>query len=265
MKIEHISSSQNPKIKLIHELYETKGRKKHSLFIAEGFREISMAYYSDYELVYIFINENFIQKKDIEKFPFKDRIFYLIDNELFSKISYRENTEGIIAIFKTKTHKLEDINLSNNPYIIVLEAIEKPGNIGAILRTADAVKADAVIISNSIVDIYNPNAIRASIGCIFTVPIAVCNNEEAISWLKRNSINIYCAALENAKIYTSEDFTMPTAIVFGTESKGLTKTWLENSKSIIKIPMLGKIDSLNVSNSVAIISYEVLRQRNFKA
>ncbi len=263
MEIEYIQSSQNPKIKLINKLYTSKGRQKLGLFVAEGFREISMAYNSDFRLRYIFVNKHFFKRKDINSFPFKDEKFYQIEDSLFSKISYREDTEGIIAVFETKEHTLSKIKLSENPFIIVVESVEKPGNLGAILRTADATLADAVIVCNKIIDLYNPNVIRSSIGCLFSVPIAVCTNEDAIEWLKSINIKIYSSALQNAVNYYSINFTLPTAIVFGTESKGLSDIWRKNSNTIIKIPMLGKIDSLNVSNSVAVISYEVLRQRNF--
>lgn len=263
MKIENIQSSQNPKIKLIHKLYTSKGREKNKLFIAEGCREISMAYQSDFKIRHIFINKHFLKKKDLENFPFKDEVFYLVEETLFSKISYREDTEGIIAIFETKEHKLNQIQLSENPFLIVVESIQKPGNLGAILRTADATRADAVLVCNNVIDLYNPNVIRASIGCFFNIPIAVCSNDEAIEWLKANDIKIYCAALQNAEDYYTFNYSNPTAIVFGTEAIGLSNIWRQNADAIIKIPMLGKIDSLNVSNSVAIISYEVLRQRKF--
>ncbi len=263
MKIEQITSSENPKIKLIRQLYNSKGRRKYGLFIAEGIREISMAYKSDFKIKYLFINELFLQKKDISTFPFSHQIFYQLDTKLFSKISYREDTEGIIGIFETKKHTLSEIHLSTNPYVIILESVEKPGNLGAVLRTADAVKADAVLVCNPVIDIYNPNVIRSSIGCIFVVPVAVCNNTEALNWLREHRFTIYAAALQDAIYYHQSDFTSPTAIAFGTEAEGLTDFWRKEADYIIKIPMLGKIDSLNVSNSVAILSYEVLRQRNF--
>ncbi len=263
MEIEHIQSQQNPKIKLINKLYTSKGRQKYGMFIAEGTREISMAYNSDFKIRYIFINNHFLKKKNIENFPFKNEKFYKIDDSLFSKISYRENTEGIIAILETKEHQLNNLKISKNPFLIVLESVEKPGNLGAILRTADATLADAVLVCNNKVDLYNPNVIRSSIGCIFTVPIAICSNEEALAWLKSNNIKIYSAALQNAVNYHTLSYNNSTAIVFGTEAEGLSDFWRINADAIIKIPMLGKIDSLNVSNSVAVISYEVMRQRNF--
>lgn len=261
MKIEYLSSQQNPKIKLIQELYHSKGRKKHGLFVAEGIKEISMAYLSDYKLHYLFINDHFLQKKDFRSFPFKDELFYQINTKLFSKISYREDTEGIIAIFESRYRIFEDLTLSKLPFFIVLESVEKPGNLGAVIRTADAVKADAVVVCNSATDLFNPNVIRSSLGCIFTVPVVLTSNEEAIHWFCKHNINIYAAALQEAVYYYEVDFRQPTAIVFGTEAHGLSSFWRQQAHKIIKIPMLGKIDSLNVSNSVAVLSYEVVRQR----
>ncbi|MCX7862028.1 MAG: RNA methyltransferase [Bacteroidales bacterium] len=261
MKIEHITSPNNSKVKLIRELYIPKGRKKHGLFIAEGIKEISMAHMSGFNLHSIFINENFIHKKDIEQFPFKNSVFYQLDTKLFSKISYREDTEGIIAIFESKYTPLNQLKLSSNPFLIILEAIEKPGNLGAILRTADAVKADAVIVCNPVIDLYNPNVIRSSLGCIFTVPVAISTNEETLIFLKTQKINIFATALQNSSLYYEVNFKEPTALVFGTEAHGLSQFWRKEATAIIRIPMLGKIDSLNVSNSVAVLCYEVLRQR----
>lgn len=261
MKIEYLSSPQNPKIKLVQELYHSKGRKKHGLFVAEGIKEISMAYQSDYKLRHLFINEHFLHKKDIGSFPFKDELFYQTDTKLFSKISYREDTEGIIAVFESKYQTLEQLKPSKLPFFIVLESVEKPGNLGAVLRTADAVKADAVVVCNPATDLFNPNVIRSSLGCIFTVPVVLTSNEEAIRWFHQQNINIYAAALQEAVYYYEVDFGLPSAIVFGTEAHGLSSIWRQQAHKIIKIPMLGKIDSLNVSNSVAVLSYEVVRQR----
>ncbi len=261
---ENITSPNNSKIKLIHQLYDSRGRKKHKLFIAEGKREISIALKSNYKPHYIFFNNDFLDKNLSYLNNFNNIPCFNIENSLFSKISYREDTEGIIAIFSWKNHDLESIKLNTNPLIIVVESVEKPGNLGAILRTADAANVDAVIVCNPVIDIYNPNVIRSSIGCIFSVTIGITDSYTSIEWLKKHNITIYAAALQKAKLYTQVDFIQPSAIVFGTEATGLSDIWLQNANEIINIPMLGKIDSLNVSNSVAIITFEALRQRNFK-
>lgn len=184
--------------------------------------------------------------------------------ELFSKISYRETTGGLIAVVKTREHQLLDLKLPANPLILVLEAVEKPGNLGAILRTADAAAVDAVICCHIPSDIYNPNAVRSSLGTVFTVPLAVASNQEVMAWLRSNKISTYCTNLHKAKEYHLQDYKGPSAIVVGTEATGVSSEWAEFADQNVRIPMLGKIDSMNVSVATAIMVYEAKRQRNFK-
>jgi TrmH family RNA methyltransferase len=184
-----------------------------------------------------------------------------ISPEVFGKIAYRENSDGVVAIAKPKLHTLEYIKLSANPFVIVLEAVEKPGNLGAILRTADAAAVDAVVVCDPQTDLYNPNVVRSSVGGIFTVQTAVCSSADAAAWLKANNISSYAAELQAAEFYQDIDFRMPSAIVMGTEAEGLTGFWLKNATKRIKIPMRGKIDSLNVSVSTAVLTFEAMRQR----
>lgn len=187
-----------------------------------------------------------------------------ISQEVYKKIAYRESTEGVVALVKAKEHQLSDLNIkTNTPLILVAEAPEKPGNIGAILRTADAANVDAVIIANPKTDLYNPNIIRSSVGGVFTNQIATGSTTEIIAFLKEKNVAIYCAALkEAAQLYTEQHFTKATAIVVGTEATGLSKEWLENATQNIIIPMQGKLDSMNVSVSAGILIFEVVRQRN---
>ncbi|NSW46192.1 MAG: RNA methyltransferase [Bacteroidales bacterium] len=267
MDVEFISSNQNPKIKLIHELYESKGRKKHKLFIAEGNREIYIALQSGYIPRSIFISQDYAPKASynlFNDFNIPLSIVFKVEQKLFAKISYRENTEAIIALFEWKKHDLNQFKLSDNPLFIVVESVEKPGNLGAILRTADAAHVNGVIVCNPVIDLYNPNVVRSSIGCLFSVPIALASTSETITWLKQKNIKIYAAALQNAKFYHHYDYGGPTALVFGTEADGLSSEWINQADHIVKIPMLGMIDSLNVSNAVAIMTFEAMRQRNFK-
>ena len=181
---------------------------------------------------------------------------------MYEKIAYREGTEGIIAEMKYKDRRLEDIKLSENPLIVVLESVEKPGNLGAVLRSADAAGADAVIICDPLTDLYNPNLIRASIGAIFSRQVAAATSEETISWLKANNIQILTAQLQDSSLYYDTPMTGPTAIVMGTESTGLTDIWRKAADKHIRIPMLGALDSLNVSVSAAILLFEAVRQRS---
>jgi len=187
-----------------------------------------------------------------------------ISKSVYQKIAYRETTEGIIAIATSKPHSLTELHLkSENPLILVAEAPEKPGNLGALLRTADAANLDAVLIANPKGDLYNPNVIRSSVGCLFTNAIACGSNEEIIAFLRENKVSIYTASLEASKNYTEVDFKGPSAIIMGTESIGLTPLWMNNTDQNIIIPMSGQIDSMNVSVSAAILIFEAKRQRNF--
>ena len=192
--------------------------------------------------------------------PEEAKVFQVSRN-VYEKIAYREGTEGIIAEMKYRERKLEDIKLSENPLVIVLESVEKPGNLGAVLRSADAAGADAVIICDPLTDLYNPNLIRASIGAIFSRQVAAASSEETIAWLKKNNIQILTAQLQDSSLYYDTPMTGPTAIVMGTESTGLTDIWREAADKHIRIPMLGALDSLNVSVSAAILLFEAVRQR----
>ena len=182
---------------------------------------------------------------------------------VFEKIAYRESTGGIIALVEQRHHTLDRIQLSKNPLILIVEAVEKPGNLGALLRTADAAGVDAVVICDPQTDFYNPNVIRSSVGCVFTKQLATASSLETITWLKANSVKIYCTYLSAARYYHEIDFTSSSAIVMGTEATGLSDLWIENADANIIIPMLGKIDSMNVSTAAAVVIFEAKRQRGF--
>ena len=184
-----------------------------------------------------------------------------VPEALYRKIAYREGTEGIIAEVECRERHLEDLQLSENPLIVVLEAVEKPGNLGAVLRSADAAGADAVIVCDPLTDLWNPNLIRASIGAIFTVPTVAAPSAEVIPWLKRHGIRILTAQLQDSEWYYETPMTGGTALVMGTESTGLTQQWREAADAHIRIPMCGRLDSLNVSVSAAILLFEAVRQR----
>jgi len=187
-----------------------------------------------------------------------------ITRDVYQRISHRKTTEGIVAIAIVKNLFIKDLNLSENPLILIAEAPEKPGNLGALLRTADAAHVDAVIIANPKTDLYNPNIIRSSVGCIFTNQITTGSTDEIILFLKEKNINIFSAALSASVAYTDVNYTEPCAIVVGTEATGLSNEWLQNASQNIIIPMQGEIDSLNVSVSAAIIIFEAKRQRGLK-
>ncbi len=259
--MKRIESVQNSYIKSLLKLQEkSRERKKLGLFIVEGKREISLVQNSDYEIDTILFIENTLTEKELTDFSC---VKILISKEIYRKLAYRETTEGIIAVVKSKRLHLNDIQFkTENPLILVLESLEKPGNIGAILRTADAGNIDAIFIADAKSDIYNPNIIRSSVGCLFTNQIALGTSEEIIEFLKKEKINIYSATLQNSNDYAKIDYTKSSAIVVGTEATGLTDIWREQATKNINIPMRGQIDSMNVSVATAIITFEAVRQRN---
>jgi RNA methyltransferase, TrmH family len=265
---ETISSLSNKKIKNIILLMRKQSeRKEQGLMVVEGEKEITQCLQSGVSVDACFICPEIATNQKVKDLCIKacpPENLYYITREVFSKVAYRDDSGGIILLGRIRTVIIDQVVLPSHPLIVVLEQVEKPGNLGAVLRSCDAAHVDLLIISDPNTDIYNPNVIRSSIGCVFTQKVLACSSEMAISWLKKNNIGIYAAALDTDQFYHETDFTMGSAIVFGTEATGLTGKWLTAADKIIKIPMLGQIDSLNVSNSVAIMIYEAKRQRGFK-
>ena len=254
-----ITSVQNARIKHVVALQQKSSlRREEGLFVVEGQREIEHCIACGYEIVELYVLDGL----DVE------RDHFVVTPQVHEKMAYRGSTEGIIAVAKCKEHTLSTINYQlstkNNPLVVVLESVEKPGNLGAILRTAEAAGVDAVIVCDPLTDLYNPNLIRASIGGVFSVPTVVCNSKECIAFLKEHQIRILTAQLQDSYEYYDYDMRHATAIVMGTESTGLTNIWREVADAHIRIPMLGRLDSLNVSVSAAILMYEAVRQRNKK-
>jgi len=258
---EHLSSAKNPKIKNILLLQKPRERREQHVFVLEGEREISRAHQAGYEFAALFFVPEMIDEKTVEKYVNADTVVYTITASLFEKLTYRGNSDGILVLARQKSHDLDKLQLSNNPLLLVLEAIEKPGNLGAVLRTADAAALDAVIVCDASTDIYNPNVIRSSLGCLFTVPVAVASTQEVLDYLKQHKINIYSTALTASRVYHTIDYRHPSAIVVGTEADGLSQRWLKASTQNIIIPMEGIADSLNVSISAAVVVFEAKRQR----
>jgi len=260
-----ITSASNPKIKEIGALKEkSRARKKSGLFVIEGQRELQIALDANYIIEQLFFNPSIIDTDTLSKFITDDSIQrYEVTDDVYAKIAYRSSTEGIVAVCKSKNHELSSFHLTTKkPLILVAEAPEKPGNIGALIRTADAAGIDAVLIVNPKTDLYNPNTIRASLGCLFSVPIYTASSEEAIVFLQEQGISIYAATLQDSSNYTDVDFNGATAIVVGTEATGLEECWREASTKNILIPMRGSIDSMNVSVAASILIFEAVRQRN---
>ena len=261
-----ITSVQNARIKHVVALQQKSSlRREEGLFVVEGKREIEHCIECGYEVEDLFTVDSLLFTDDYTKGQKKP---YIVSSQVYEKMAYRGSTEGIIAVVKCKDHTLSHLSpltSHHSPLIIVLERVEKPGNLGAILRSADAANVDAVIVCDPLTDLYNPNLIRASIGAIFTVPTAVCTSQECIAFLKERNIKILTAQLQDSYEYYDYDMRPATAIVMGTESTGLTQQWREAADAHIRIPMLGRLDSLNVSVSAAILMYEAVRQRSISA
>ena len=249
-----ITSCQNAKIKDLIAL-ETKSRERRArgLFVGEGRREYKRARQAGFETVTLFVREGE---------PDADRADFTVSDGVYEKIALRDGTEGVVAVMRSRFLRLEELKLKASPLVLVLESVEKPGNLGAVLRTADAAGADAVLVCDPLTDLYNPNTVRASLGAIFSVPTVACSSEEACTWLKAHGIAILTAQLQDSKLYYDTDMVRPTALVFGTEDKGLSPYWREQADAHIRIPMAGMMDSLNISVSAAILAFEAVRQRS---
>ena len=260
--LQTIESVQNPKIKGILTLLEkSKERRSSALFLVEGVRELSMALsagYSPQALYYLpqIVSDPYQSWSLSQEIP-----CYPVSPAVYKKIAYREGTEGVVAVMHQKSLQLDNLVLQPNPLILVIESIEKPGNIGAMLRTADAAQVDAVLVCDPLCDLYNPNLIRASLGALFTRQMVACSSTEAVAWLKQNNVSIFSATLEDSLPYHLQDYTSGCALVVGSEAQGLSPIWRQAANACIRIPMGGLVDSLNVSVSAAILVFEAVRQR----
>lgn len=262
-----ITSLQNPKVKEVVLLQEkARERERTGLYPVEGTREVSACIANGFGIDSVFLCDEILQTNPDLEGVSPERIFS-VTPQVYEKIAYRSSTEGILALAKARHTTLEDLgkmlkDKPQNPLILVAEAVEKPGNLGAILRTADAVGATAVIFANPRTDLYNPNLIRASLGGVFTQTIVCCKSEDAIGFLKSHGIKIYTAQLQDSVPYYGTNMAEACAIALGSEADGISDIWRKASDRKIMIPMLGRLDSLNVSVSAAILCYEALRQRN---
>ena len=290
MRVESVTSAQNRKVKTLLALQEkARFRKEMGLFVVEGRRELEHCIRAGFEIDTLFYCPDIVGSAvgpsaaicysvlkhhadpfranaaegpqpnlndTLENILERSEQIIEVPRELYEKIAYRGGTEGMIAEVKVRERKLEGLEMKENPLVVVLEGVEKPGNLGAVLRSADAAGADAVLVCDPLTDLYNPNLIRASIGAVFTVPVVCCGSQEAITWLKDNHIKIYTAQLQDSSWYYDTDMKGGTAIVVGTEATGLTDAWRKAADAHIRIPMLGELDSLNASVSAAILLYE---------
>lgn len=256
-----ITSLKNPKIKLAQDLREKRDRDRNQLFLIEGFRELTRALKGGVEIETLFYcPELFLGSNEsniLDACPRKLET----SSQVFHKISYRDRPDGLLAIAKIKRKTLKDIPLKKPPFLLVAEAIEKPGNLGTLLRSSDAVGIDGVIVVDKCTDIFNPNVVRSSVGTLFTIPVVEATGDETIEFLRKNDIQIVSTTPSATSEYTDVDLTKPIAIVVGTEQLGLSDKWLDQADIKVRIPMLGVADSLNVATATTLMLYEALRQR----
>lgn len=253
-----ITSTSNPLIKWARSLHQARGRRKHGVIIVEGPKEISYAIEAGLQLKTLFVAPEIFGNHTL---PSAEKTLS-ISHACFERIAYRGDSGGMVGIFIRPERTLADFRLSHNPLILILEAVEKPGNLGAALRVADGAGADGVIVCDEHTDIWNPNAIRASVGTIFSTQMAAASNQAAYDFLQAHGITPFAAEVTNdATTYTQADFTTPSAIILGTEQADVSDFWLQRAQAIC-LPMLGRNSSLNVSTAAAAIAYEARRQRD---
>ncbi len=263
-----ITSHQNPRFKRLLALRQRRKGEKEGLFLIEGAMEVAMAIKGGVEIASFHFSppllrkdgERLLQEVSQAKVPWVE-----LAPPLFQRVSYRDTPDGVLAVARRYKKGLRELSLGKNPLIVVVEALEKPGNLGAILRTGDAGGVNGVVVCDPVVDLFNPNVIRASRGTLFTLQVAVTSSQDALKWLKEQGIGIVVTTPHASAEYTQVNYANPKAIVAGSEHEGLKGIWMEAADHVVRIPMLGKADSLNVATTVAVVLYEALRQRRSPA
>lgn len=265
MPVEKISSLQNPRIKELVRLRDRRPRDETGVFLVEGYREIRRALEKQVALreLYFapgwFLGEN--EPALIAQAEAAGAQLFELSKEAFAKVAYRERPDGLLAVAPQWHRTLADLTLRPVPLLLVVEAIEKPGNLGTILRSADAAGCDAVIVCDPVTDIFNPNVVRASTGVLFSVPLVVAEGPEVFAWLQAKKIRAIATTPAAETLYTAADLRGPLAIVMGSEQYGLSEFWLKNANLPVRIPMAGQADSLNVAMATIITLFEAVRQR----
>jgi RNA methyltransferase, TrmH family len=261
-----ITSLQNPRVKEAVRLRDPRHRRKQRRIVIDGARELLRAVNAGLAMLEVFVCESLCKGDDAgQLLSILDRggsELFSVSEAIFEKLAFGHRTEGVLAVAEMPQPTLDSLTLGQNPLVAVLEAVEKPGNVGAVLRSADAAGVSAVIVTDSGTDLYNPNAIRASLGTIFTMQVCEATSAAARTWLRERDFAVVAARVDGAVPYTEVDLRGPTAIVLGSEAKGLSPTWTDEGIQAVRLPMLGVADSLNVSVTAAVLFYEALRQRN---
>jgi RNA methyltransferase, TrmH family len=266
MPPEKISSLQNPRVKQLVKLRDRRPRDEAGVFLVEGYREIRRALEKKVQLneIYFapdwFLGEN--EPALLAQAEAAGATLFELSKEAFAKVAYRERPDGLLAVAPQWHRTLDDLSLSATPFLLVVEAIEKPGNLGTILRSADAAGCDAVVVCDPVTDVFNPNVVRASTGVLFSVPLVVADSSVVLTWLKEKRIRTVATTPAAETIYSAADLRGPLAIVMGSEQYGLSEFWLKNADLPVRIPMAGQADSLNVAMATIITLFEAVRQRS---
>ncbi len=268
MKITNITSGRNPRVGAVVKLRDRRARRTEGRFIIDGARELGRAIAAEVPLVEVFVCQTLCTSDEclaiVDLLPGTGARRFDVTADVFEKLSFGDRADGVLGVAESPRRSLADMDLPDCPLVAVLEGVEKPGNVGAVLRTADAAGLSAVIIADGGTDLFNPNTIRASLGTVFSLPVCTATVDQTLSWLRRRQLQIVTACVEGPAVYTDVSFERPTAIVLGGEATGLSPAWTGDDVIGVKLPMLGTADSLNVSATAAVLFYEALRQRDFR-
>jgi TrmH family RNA methyltransferase len=265
MPVEIITSLQNPRLKRLVRLRDRRPRDEEKAFLVEGYREVRRALERNVTLDELYFSRDWFLGENepalLAQAEAAGAKLFELSKEAFAKVAYRERPDGILAVAPQWSRTLADLRLSPTPFILVVEAIEKPGNLGTILRSADAAGCDAVIVCDPVTDLFNPNVVRASTGVLFSVPCVVGESKVVHAWLKERGIRTVATTPAASALYSDSDLRGPLAVVMGSEQYGLSEFWLKNADLPVRIPMAGQADSLNVAMAALITLFEAVRQR----
>jgi RNA methyltransferase, TrmH family len=260
-----ITSLQNPRVKDAVRLRDARHREKQGRILIDGARELRRAVGGGVKLIEVFVCESLCRGDDAQHLlaalPESGAEVWHVAEAVFERLAFGQRAEGVLGVAEMPKPALAEIELPTAPLVAVLEGVEKPGNVGAVLRSADAAGVSAVIVADGRTDLYNPNAIRASLGTIFTMPVCEATSAEVLAWLRQREFTIAAARVDGSVPYTEIDYRGPTAIVLGSEAAGLSPIWTAGDIRAVRLPMLGTADSLNISVTAAVLFYEALRQR----
>jgi TrmH family RNA methyltransferase len=263
---EKITSLQNPRVKQLVRLRERRDRDEAGLFLVEGYREVRRALEKGVALHELYFSPDWFLGENepalIEQARQAGAQLFELSKDAFAKVAYRERPDGLLAVAPQWKRTLDDLKLGAAPFLLVCESIEKPGNLGTILRSADAAGCDAVIVCDAVTDVFNPNVVRASTGVLFSVPVVVTDSSTVHAWLKAKGILTAATTPHTQNIYTKTDLRGPLAVVMGSEQYGLSEFWMKGADVLVRIPMAGQADSLNVAMATIITLFEAVRQRS---